>query len=327
MVQYIIQRLLLVIPTVLVISIISFIIIQLPPGDFLTSYIATLESGGQIVDQAQIDALRQQYGLGDPVYIQYFKWLSGVLQGNFGQSLQWQRPVAELIGERMVLTMVLSLSALLLVWAIALPVGIYSAVKQYSAGDFFFTFLSFVGLGIPNFLIALVLMWVAYTYFGLSAGGLFSPQYADAAWSWAKFVDFLAHLWIPAVVLAFGGVAGLVRIMRANLLDELPKQYVVTARAKGMTERGLVWKYPVRVALNPFVSTIGWTLPGLVSGSIIVSVVLNLPTTGPMLLTSLQSQDMYLAGAILLLLSTLTVIGTLLSDILLAWLDPRIRFN
>jgi len=327
MVQYVIQRLLLVIPTVLVISIISFIIIQLPPGDFLTSYIATLESGGQIVDQAQIDALRQQYGLGDPVYIQYFKWIAGVVQGNFGQSLQWQRPVAELIGERMMLTMVLSLSSLLLVWAIALPVGIYSAVKQYSAGDFFFTFISFVGLGIPNFLIALVLMWVGYSYFGLSVGGLFSPQYADAAWSWSKFVDFLSHLWIPAVVLAFGGVAGLIRIMRANLLDELPKQYVVTARAKGMPERRLVWKYPVRVALNPFVSTIGWTLPGLVSGSIIVSVVLNLPTTGPMLLTALQSQDMYLAGAILLLLSILTVIGTLISDILLAWLDPRIRFN
>lgn len=325
--RYIIQRLILVIPTVFVISIISFIIIQLPPGDFLTSYIATLESGGQIVDQTQIDALRAQYGLGEPIYVQYFKWISGVLSGNFGHSFQWQRPVSELIGERMMLTVVLSVASLLLVWAVSLPIGIYSAVKQYSPGDYLFTFISFVGLGIPNFLLALVLMWWAYSQFGMSVGGLFSPQYADAPWRMGKLLDFLAHLWIPAVVLAIGGIAGLIRIMRANLLDELPKLYVTTARAKGMGENALVLKYPVRVALNPFVSTIGWTLPGLVSGSIIVSVVLNLPTTGPMLLTALQSQDMYLAGAILLLLSILTVIGTLVSDILLAWLDPRIRFN
>ncbi len=325
--RYIIQRLILVIPTVFVISIISFIIIQLPPGDFLSSYIATLESSGQVVDQAQIDALRSQYGLGEPIYVQYFKWITGVLGGNFGQSFQWQRPVADLIGERMMLTVVLSITSLLLVWAVSLPIGIYSAVKQYSPGDYFFTFISFVGLGIPNFLLALVLMWWAYSHLGMSVGGLFSPEYADVAWSWGKLLDFLAHLWIPAVVLAIGGIAGLIRIMRANLLDELPKLYVTTARAKGMGENQLVLKYPVRVALNPFVSTIGWTLPGLVSGSIIVSVVLNLPTTGPMLLTALQSQDMYLAGAILLLLSILTVIGTLVSDILLAWLDPRIRFN
>ena len=326
--RYIIQRLLLVIPTVIVISIISFIVIQLPPGDFLSSYIATLEAGGQVVDEAQVAALRMQYGLGEPVYVQYFKWVGGIIfQGEFGQSFQWKRPVSELIGERMMLTVVLSLASLLLVWAISLPIGIYSAVRQYSPGDYFFTLISFIGLGVPNFLLALVLMWLAYTQFGMSVGGLFSPEYADAPWSWDKFVDFLGHLWIPAIVLAIGGIAGLIRIMRANLLDELPKPYVVTARSKGMTERALVLKYPVRVALNPFVSTIGWTLPGLVSGSIIVSVVLNLPTTGPMLLTALQSQDMYLAGATLLLLSILTVIGTLISDILLAWLDPRIRFN
>lgn len=326
--RYIIQRLLLVIPTVIVISIISFIVIQLPPGDFLSSYIATLEAGGQVVDEAQVAALRMQYGLGEPVYVQYFKWVGGIIfQGEFGQSFQWKRPVSELIGERMMLTVVLSLASLLLVWAISLPIGIYSAVRQYSPGDYFFTLISFIGLGVPNFLLALVLMWLAYTHFGMSVGGLFSPEYADAPWSWDKFVDFLGHLWIPAIVLAIGGIAGLIRIMRANLLDELPKPYVVTARSKGMTESALVLKYPVRVALNPFVSTIGWTLPGLVSGSIIVSVVLNLPTTGPMLLTALQSQDMYLAGAILLLLSILTVIGTLISDVLLAWLDPRIRFN
>lgn len=326
--RYIIQRLLLVIPTVIVISIISFIVIQLPPGDFLSSYIATLEAGGQVVDEAQVAALRMQYGLGEPVYVQYFKWVGGIIfQGEFGQSFQWKRPVSELIGERMMLTVVLSLASLLLVWAISLPIGIYSAVRQYSPGDYFFTLISFIGLGVPNFLLALVLMWLAYTHFGMSVGGLFSPEYADAPWSWDKFVDFLGHLWIPAIVLAIGGIAGLIRIMRANLLDELPKPYVVTARSKGMGEGALVLKYPVRVALNPFVSTIGWTLPGLVSGSIIVSVVLNLPTTGPMLLTALQSQDMYLAGAILLLLSILTVIGTLVSDVLLAWLDPRIRFN
>ncbi len=325
--RYIIQRIVLTIPTIFAISIVSFIIIQLPPGDFLTAYITTLESGGQVVDQAQIDALRNQYGLGEPVHVQYLKWISRILIGDFGYSFQWQRPVSELIGERMLMTIILSVASLLLVWAISLPIGIYSAVKQYSPGDYFFTFISFIGLGIPNFLLALVLMWWAYSYLGMSVGGLFSQQYADAPWSLARVLNLLTHLWIPAIVLAVGGIAGLIRIMRANLLDELPRLYVTTARAKGMKEGRLVLKYPVRVALNPFVSTIGWTLPGLVSGSIIVSVVLNLPTTGPMLLTALQSQDMYLAGAILLLLSVLTVIGTLISDILLAWLDPRIRFN
>lgn len=325
--RYIVQRIVLTIPTLFVISIISFVIIQLPPGDFLTAYITSLESGGQVVDQQLIDALRSQYGLGDPLHIQYFKWISRVIVGDFGYSFQWQRPVSELIGERMMLTIILSVASLILVWGISLPIGIYSAVRQYSLGDYFFTFISFVGLGIPNFLLALVLMWWAYSQLGMSVGGLFSAAYADAPWSFAKLLDFLKHLWIPAAVLAIGGIAGLIRIMRANLLDELPKLYVTTARAKGMGERDLVLKYPVRVALNPFISTIGWTLPGLVSGSIIVSVVLNLPTTGPMLLTALQSQDMYLAGAILLLLSILTVIGTLISDLLLAWLDPRIRFG
>lgn len=327
MAEFIIRRLLLMIPTVFIISVIAFIIIQLPPGDFLTSYVASLESTGQIVDQAEIDALRDRYGLGDPLYIQYYKWISGVVRGDFGQSLQWNRPVADLIGERIVLTLVLSLSSLLLIWAIAFPVGIYSAVRQYSPGDYFFTFLSFVGLGIPNFMLALVLMWLAYSHFGITVGGLYSNQYATAAWSWGKFLNLLEHLWIPTVVLSIGGVAGLIRIMRANLLDELHRPYVVTARAKGASERRLILKYPVRVALNPFVSTIGWILPGIVSGSIIISVVLNLPATGPILLTALQSQDMYLAGAIILLLSVLTVIGTFISDLLLAWLDPRIRVS
>lgn len=325
--QFILRRILLVVPTLLAISMISFAIIQLPPGDYLTSYVASLESSGQVIDEATIEALRQQYGLGEPLHIQYWKWLTSFVQGDFGQSYHWQQPVSSLIGERMLLTVVLSLSSLLLIWLIALPVGIYSAVRQYSPGDYIATLLSFIGLGIPNFLLALVLMWLAYSQFGTTVGGLYSNEYASAPWSWGKFMNLLEHLWIPTVVLGLGGVAGLIRIMRANLLDELHRPYVVTARAKGLRQRRLLLKYPVRVALNPFISTIGWTLPGIVSGSIIVSVVLNLPTTGPMLLTALESQDMHLAGAIIMLLSVLTVIGTLISDILLAWMDPRIRLS
>lgn len=327
MLEFLIRRLLLLIPTVILISIISFVIIQLPPGDFLTSYIITLESQGQLVDQALIDSLKQQYGLDQPMYVQYFKWVGGMLHGDFGQSLTWGLPVKDLIWERIGLTFAISFASLLFIWAVAFPVGIYSAVKQYSIGDYVFTFLSFVGLGIPSFLLALLIMWLAFSKFGLSVGGLFSIEYLDAPWSWAKIVDLLNHLWVPMVVLGLGGTAGLIRIMRANLLDELRKPYVTTSRAKGMSESKLIIKHPVRVALNPFVSTVGWTLPGLVSGSVIVSVVLNLPTTGPILLRALLSQDMYLAGTLVLLLSVLTVIGTLISDILLAWLDPRIRLQ
>jgi peptide/nickel transport system permease protein len=328
MLTYILRRIVLLIPTILVISVISFLIIQLPPGDFLTAQIAVLQNQGQLVDESVIQAMQQQYGLDQPMYVQYWKWISGiVLRGDFGQSLQWRQPVADLIWERLLLTVLLSLASLLFIWAVAFPVGIYSAIKQYSPGDYFFTFLSFVGLGVPNFLIALVIMWFAFTKLGLSVAGLFSPDYQNAPWSWARFGDLLAHIWVPMVVLGMGGTAGLIRIMRANLLDELNRPYVETARAKGVEERKLIMKYPVRLALNPFVSTVGWTLPGLVSGSVIVSVVLNLPTTGPLLLTALQAQDMYLAGSFLLMLSVLTVIGTLISDILLAWLDPRIRLQ
>src|SRR5579884_937847 len=328
MLAYVARRLLLLVPTVFVISVIPFVIIQLPPGDFLTAYVASLQSQGQLVDQSVVDALRQQYGLDQPMYVQYLKWMEGILlHGNFGQSFQWRQPVSDLVWERLNLTLALSISSLLFIWVVAFPIGIYSAIRQYSPGDYFFTFLSFLGLGVPNFLLALVIMWLAYTKLGITVGGLFSPDYANAPWSWAKVGDFLQHLWIPMVVLGMGGTAGLIRIMRANLLDELNRPYVDTARAKGVEERKLLVKYPVRMALNPFVSTVGWTLPGLVSGSIIVSVVLNLPTTGPLLLTALQAQDMYLAGSFLLMLSVLTVIGTLISDILLAWLDPRIRLS
>jgi peptide/nickel transport system permease protein len=325
MLEFIARRLILLVPTVILISIISFVIIQLPPGDFLTSYIITLESQGQLVDEGLVASLKAQYGLDQPFHVQYFKWVAGMFRGDFGQSLTWQTPVKDLIWERIGLTFAISLASLLFIWAVAFPVGIYSAVKQYSPGDYFFTFISFVGLGIPNFLLALVIMWFAFSKLGVSVGGLFSIQYVDAPWTWAKVGDLLGHLWVPMIVLGLGGTAGLIRIMRANLLDELHKPYVTTSRAKGMPEAKLIVKHPVRVALNPFVSTIGWTLPGLVSGSVIVSVVLNLPTTGPILLRALMSQDMYLAGTLVLLLSILTVIGTLISDILLAWLDPRIR--
>ncbi len=328
MLQYIARRVLLMIPTIIAISIVTFIIIQLPPGDYLSSLVATMADTGESVDQAAIETLKIRYGLGQPVYVQYFKWVWGIIsRGDFGQSFEWNKPVTDLIWERLTLTFVLSLSTLLFTWIIAFPIGIYSAVKQYSLGDYVFTFLGFIGLATPNFLLALVLMYISFKYLNQSVGGLFSPEFVEAPWSWAKVVDLLKHLWIPMVILGTSGTAGLIRIMRANLLDELHKPYVVTARAKGLSERKLLLKYPVRVALNPFVSTVGWTLPGLVSGSAIVSVVLSLPTTGPLLLRALMSQDMYLAGSFILMLSVLTVIGTLISDILLAWLDPRIRYQ
>ncbi len=327
MLQYILQRFLLMIPTLLIISIVSFVVIQLPPGDFLTTYIANRMQQDGITDMAVVDAIRQRYGLDQPQYMQYLKWMGRLLQGEWGQSLEWDRPVKELIFGRIGLTFAISLSTLLLGWAIAFPIGIYSAIRQYSIGDYIFTAISFIGVGIPDFLLALVFMYAVFKLFNYNAAGLFSQEYQEAAWSWAKLVDLLKHLWVPLLILGIGGTAGLIRTMRANLLDELRKPYVTTARAKGLTERKVIFKYPVRVALNPFVSTVGWALPGLISGTTIVSIVLGLPTTGPLLLRALQSQDMYLAGSFLLLLSTLTVIGTFLSDILLAWLDPRIRLG
>ncbi|RIK55533.1 MAG: ABC transporter permease [Chloroflexi bacterium] len=328
MLQYILRRVLYMIPTLFVISVVSFVIIQLPPGDYLTSLVATMASTGETVDRAQLVALQERYGLGQPIYVQYWKWISGILlRGDFGQSFEWNQPVSALIWGRLWLTFIISLAALLFTWVVAFPVGIYSAVRQYSIGDYIATILGYIGLAIPNFLLALVLMYVAFKYFNQSVGGLFSPQYQDAPWSFAKAVDLLNHLWIPVIIIGTAGTAGLIRIMRANLLDELHKPYVVTARAKGLSERRLLLKYPVRMALNPFVSTLGWTLPTLVSGAAIVSIVLSLPTTGPLLFRALLSQDMYLAGSFIMMLSTLTVIGTLLSDILLAWLDPRIRYD
>jgi len=327
MVGYIIRRLLYVIPTLLVVSMVAFFIIDLPEGDYIDSYISQLRADDIEVNAQQIASLRDRYGLDDSLPIRYVKWMSGVVQGDFGQSFQHRQPVDQLIWERLGLTLVVATSTILFTWIVALPIGIYSAVKQYSIGDYVATFFGFVGLAIPNFLLALILMYIAFKEYGMVVGGLFSPEFEGAPWSWARVIDMLEHMWIPIIVLGTGGMAGLIRIMRANLLDELSKPYVDTARAKGMPEWRLILKYPVRVALNPFISTIGFILPTLISGAVIVSVVLSLPTTGPLLLQALQSQDMYLAGAFILLLGMLTIIGMLISDILLALLDPRIRFQ
>jgi peptide/nickel transport system permease protein len=327
MLRYIVYRIVLMIPTIFVISVISFLIIQLPPGDFLTSYVAGITARGEEIDEATIQALRDAYGLGQPVHIQYLKWMSGVMRGDFGQSFTWRVAVSSLIWDRVWLTVAVSLVTLLFTWVVAFPIGIYSAVRPYSILDYIFTFIGFIGVAIPSFLLALIMLVVAFAQFGMSVGGLFSPGFEEAPWSWAKIVDLFQHIWIPVIVLGLGGTASLIRIMRANLLDELHKPYVTTARLKGQREFTLLMRYPVRVALNPFVSTLGWTLPQLVSGSTIVAVVLSLPLVGPMMLQALVSQDMYLAGSLILILSVLTVIGTLISDILLAWLDPRIRLD
>ena len=328
MLQFIVRRVLMMIPTLFAISVVTFVIIQLPPGDFFTTYISNLAAMGESVDQTVVESIKKDYGFGEPIYVQYGKWITKIVtQGDFGRSFQKGKPVTDLIWERMGLTIALSLFALLVTWVIAFPIGIYSAVRQYSIGDYIFTFLGFVGLAVPSFLIALVLMYIAFKYLGQSVGGLFSPAFSDAPWSLAKIKDLLSHLWIPTVIIALEGTAGLIRVMRANLLDELHKPYYTTAKAKGLSEFQALIQYPVRVALNPWISSVGWILPGLVSGATIISVVLNLPTTGPMQLEALLNQDMYLAGSFVLLLSTLTVVGTLISDILLAWIDPRIRYQ
>ena len=324
---FILRRVLYMIPTVFLVSIVTFIIIQLPPGDYLDSLAAEMGEAG-VDNTAVVEQLRAQDGLGQPMYLQYWKWMTGILlEGDFGISFEKNLPVTDVIWDRLGWTFGISLLTLGFIWAVALPIGIYSAVRKYSVGDYIATFFGFVGLAIPNFLLALVMMYVAFKYFGQSVGGLVSPEYLDQPWTWAKFVDLLKHIWMPVFVVGTSGAAALIRIMRANLLDELYRPYVVTARAKGMSEFQLLMRYPVRVALNPFISTIGWILPTLVSGEIIVAVVMNLPTTGPLLLRALLVQDMYLAGSLILIVSLLTVIGTLLSDVLLAWVDPRIRYQ
>ncbi len=286
-----------------------------------------MATSGSSIERAQIDALRALYGLDQPLYIQYFKWIGRLLTGDLGFSLDWQRPISELIGERLALTLALGVGTFIFTWLVAIPIGILSATRQYSFFDYFFTVFNYIGVATPTFMTALVLMWIAFKYYGLSVTGLFSPEYIDAVWSWDRTVDLLKHLWLPVVILGMDGTARLARVMRANLLDELKKPYMEMARAKGLSEWRLVMKYPVRLALNPLVSTIGWYLPLIFSGSVIVATVMNLPTIGPMLLRALISQDMFLAGTIILIYMILAIIGTLISDILLAWLDPRIRME
>ena len=327
MIAYLIRRLVFMVGLLVVISITAFVIIQIPPGDWLTTYIARLQAAGQAIDEAQIASLTKQYGLNLPLHSQYFKWVGGMFRGNFGISFSYNRPVWELLMERVPLTIIISMFALLITYMIAVPIGIYSATNQYTLPDYAFTVLGFVGLAIPNFLLALILMFLFYKYFGLSVGGLFSSQFMGEPWSWAKFANMLGHLPVPLLVISLAGTAGLIRVMRGCLLDELRKAYVVTARAKGVGERKLLYKYPVRIAINPIISTVGWTLPAIFSGETITAIVLNLPTTGPLLYQSLLSQDMYLAGSIIMMLTFLTVVGTFISDILLAVVDPRIRIG
>lgn len=327
MFRFLIRRTLVMIPTLLVISAMVFIIIQLPEGDYLTSYITELEAQGEKVSAEKIAFLREQYGLDKPPIEQYFTWLFGMLRGNLGFSFEYNLPVSQVVGDRLFLSFLLSFSTILFTWVVAFPIGVYSATHQYSWGDHGLTFIGFLGLATPNFLLALVLLYFANVVFGTSVGGLMDPQYLDQPMSWAKFLSVLEHLWIPVIVIGTSGTAGMIRRLRANLLDELQKQYVITGRAKGLSPFKLLMKYPLRMALNPFIADIGNLLPQVVSGAAIVSVVLSLPTTGPMLLTALQSQDMYLAGSFLMFLAALTVVGMFLSDLALAALDPRIRLE
>jgi len=324
---YIARRILWAIPFMFAVSLIAFALITAPPGDYLTTFAATLAQSGDVVDEARLDALRERYGFDQPFIVQYFRWIGGVLQGDFGISFEWQQPVSQLIWERMALSVTLALATLMFTWAVALPIGIFSAVRKYSIGDYIFTTVGFIGLATPNFLFALVLMYIAVVHFGSDVSGLFSEEYQDAPWSLAKIGDLAAHIWIPVIILGTSATASLVRIMRANLLDELYRPYVTTARAKGLSEFRLIMKYPVRIAINPFISTIGWAFPQLISGAVITAFVLSLPTSGPLMLQALLAQDMYLAGAFILLLCCLSIIGMLVSDILLAVIDPRIRFR
>jgi peptide/nickel transport system permease protein len=313
------------IPTLIVVSMISFAIIEAPPGDYMDAYVDQLIQQQQAVDPAQIAALRTRYGLDEPTYVRYIRWLQNILQGDLGRSLEWNQPVSKLIADRLPWSLSISVASLLLAYAIAIPIGLYSATNQYSIGDYIFTLIGFIGLATPNFLLALIFLWYYFVATGNVAVGLFSDEYIMAPWSFAKFIDLLKHIWLPALVVGTAGTAGLIRVMRANLLDELERPYVMVARSKGLNEGKMIIKYPFRIAMNPVVSTIGWTLPALVNGELLASLVLGLPTIAPLFVGALMSQDMFLAGSIVMILSTLTLIGTLISDILLAWLDPRIR--
>ena len=332
MLVYILQRSLLAILTIWVLSVISWVVIELPPGDYVTIYVRELSSGGgdfSIADDGVIaTGLREQYGLDSNTFVRYWKWIARIIfEQDLGTSMEYGKPVSEVVGERLLMTFILALTTAVFAWGLAVPIGIYSAVRQHSPEDYVFTFIGFLGLAVPDFLLALWLMWVSFSYFGTSIGGLFSPEFINEPWSWARLQDLIEHLWIAAFVVGTAGTAALIRVMRANLLDELNKPYVITARAKGMKEWKMVMKYPVRVALNPLISTLGYLLPFLISGAIIVSVVLNLPTEGPLLLRALLAEDMFISATIVMVLGVMTVLGTLLSDILLGLLDPRIRMT
>lgn len=328
MLKYLIMRVLRMIPQLFLISILAFVIIQLPPGDYLTEHLNRLRDSGQELDEVEIARLEKLYGLDKPMYTQYVIWMRNILSRfDFGYSFQWNKPVDEIIMGRLALTFAIAFMTTIFVWVVALPIGIFVAVKQYTVADYVVTFFGFIGLAVPGFLLAMVLMYVAYSRFGIRVGGLFSPEYQLQPWSSAKLVDLLGHIWVPIVILGIGGTASLIRTMRATMLDELRRQYVTVARAKGLSELAVLLRYPVRIAINPLISTIGWLLPWFFSGGTVVEIVLNLPTAGPVLWRSLMGQDMYLAGSYILISGTLVTIGSLVSDILLAVVDPRIRFE
>ena len=325
MLVFIARRLLLMIPTLFVMSVISYAIIEAPPGDYMDAYVDRLIQQQMAVDPSEIAALRARYGLDSPAYVRYFRWLGNILQGDLGRSLEWNQPVSRLILDRLPWSVTISLISLLLAYSIAIPIGLYAATNQYSVGDYTFTLVGLIGLATPDFLLALIILWYYFVATGNVAVGLFSDQYIVAPWSFAKLLDLLKHVWLPAIVVGTSGTAGLIRVVRANMLDELGRPYVMVARSKGLPENKVLVKYPFRIAMNPVVSTIGWTLPALVNGELLASLVLGLPTIAPLFVGALMSQDMFLAGSVVMILSTLTLVGTLISDIMLAWLDPRIR--
>lgn len=327
MLRYLIRRLFVMVPTLVAISMLVFVVIQAPPGSYLETYMAELQSRGEAADESKINYLRHEYGLDQPLYMQYLTWVGGLVRGDLGWSFEHDLPVSEVVGDSLWLTVIITLASTLFVWLVSFPIAIYSAVRQYSLGDYIFTFLGYIGLATPNFLLALILLYCAHIWFGISIGGLMDSAYIGQAWSWGKIGSILSHIWVAVLVIGLPGTAGMIRRLRANLLDELHKQYVTTARAKGLDNKKLLLKYPLRVSLNPFISDIGSLLPELISGSVIVSVVMSLPLTGPILLEALRSQDMYLAGSFLMFMAFLTVVGVFISDLLLAVVDPRIRLG
>ncbi|HOK29457.1 MAG TPA: ABC transporter permease [bacterium] len=327
MLNYIIRRIIYSIFLLFLVSIVGFVVIQLPPGDFLTVRIQELRNRGDLSAEIYAEQLRARYGLDKPIWMQYIIWITNFVKGDFGWSFYYEKPVSELIGERLALTITISVITLIFTWALAIPIGVYSATHQYSWGDNIFTFLGFIGLSVPSFLLALLLMFISVFYFNQSVGGLFSPEYINAPWNFAKIIDLFRHLWIPVIIIGLSGTAGLIRIMRGNLLDILGQQYILTARAKGLKESIVIWKHAVRVAINPLISSLGMSLPGIISGESLVSIVLNLPTTGPLFLEALTRQDMFLAGSFLMFLTTALVAGNFIADLALAWADPRIRYE